>query len=75
MLLEWSGQTPYSQPGDGVFASPKMPTSSDENAKTTQELMRHANVGITMNLCAQALTPTKREAQLKVVEMICKGLI
>jgi Phage integrase family len=110
-LLEWRGQTPYSQPGDWVFASPKMNgkqpyrpetllkcyvlpiakrlsitkkigwhtfrrtlatllTGSDENAKTTQELMRHANAGITMNLYAQALTPAKRAAHLKVVEMI-----
>ena len=110
-LLEWSGQTPYSQPGDWVFASPKMNgkqpywpetllkcyvqpiakrlsitkkigwhtfrrtlatllTGSDENTKTTQELMRHANAGITMNLYAQALTRTKRAAHLKVVEMI-----
>jgi integrase len=45
-------------------------TDSDENAKTTQELMRHANAGITMNLYAQALTPVKRAAHLKVVEMI-----
>jgi integrase len=45
-------------------------TGSDENAKTTQELMRHANAGITMNLYAQALTPAKRAAHLKVVEMI-----
>ena len=44
--------------------------ASEENAKTTQELMRHANAGITMNLCAQALTPVKRAAHLKVVEMI-----
>jgi integrase len=57
-LLEWSGQTPYRQPEDWVFA------------KTTQELMRHANAGITMNLYAQALTPAKRAAHLKVVEMI-----
>jgi len=110
-LLEWSGQTPYSHPGDWVFASPKMNgkqpywpetllkcyvqpiakrlsitkkigwhtfrrtlatllTGSDENAKTTQELMRHANAGITMNLYAQALTRAKRAAHLKVVEMI-----
>ena len=32
--------------------------------------MRHANAGITMNLYAQALTPVKRAAHLKVVEMI-----
>jgi integrase len=45
-------------------------TGGDETAKTTQELMRHANAGITMNLYAQALTPVKRAAHLKVVEMI-----
>ena len=45
-------------------------TGSDENAKTTQELMRHANAGITMNLYAQALTRAKRAAHLKVAEMI-----
>jgi integrase len=110
-LLGWSGQSPYHQPGDWVFASPKMNgkqpfwpetllkcyvqpiakrlgitkkigwhtfrrtlatllTGSDENTKITQELMRHANVGITMNLYAQALTPAKRAAHLKVVELI-----
>jgi len=45
-------------------------TGSNENAKTTQALMRHANAGITTNLNAQALTPAKRAAHLKVVEMI-----
>jgi integrase len=45
-------------------------TGSNENTKTTQELMRHANAGITMKLYAQALTPAKRAAHLKVVEMI-----
>ncbi len=110
-LFEWSRQTPYRQPGDWVFASPKMNgkqpywpetllksyvqpiakrlsitkkigwhtfrrtlatllTGSDENAKTTQELMRHANAGITMNLYAQALTPAKRPAHLKLVGLI-----
>jgi len=48
-------------------AKPKFKKSP---TKTTQELMRHANAGITMNLYAQALTPTKRAAHLKVVEMI-----
>jgi hypothetical protein len=32
--------------------------------------MRHANAGITMNLYAQALSPVKRAAHLKVVDMI-----
>ena len=45
-------------------------SGSNENTKTTQELRRHANAGITMNLYTQALTPAKRAAHLKVVEMI-----
>ena len=45
-------------------------TASDENTKTTQKLMRHANAGIPMNLYAQALTRAKRAAHLKVAEMI-----
>jgi hypothetical protein len=45
-------------------------TGSHENAKTTQELMRRANAGITMNLYAQALTPAERAAHLKLVGLI-----
>jgi hypothetical protein len=41
-----------------------------EDVKTTQELMRHANSRITLDLYAQALTPAKRSAQTKVVELI-----
>jgi len=43
---------------------------SCEDVKTTQELMRHANSGLTLDVYAQALTPAKRAAHLKVVEMI-----
>jgi len=38
--------------------------------KIVQELMRHANSRLTLDAYAQALTPTKRAAHLKVVEMI-----
>jgi integrase len=41
-----------------------------EDVKTTQELMRHANSRITLDVYAQALTPAKRSAQRKVVELI-----
>jgi hypothetical protein len=34
------------------------------------ELMRHANNRLTLDVYAQALTPAKRAAHLKVVEMI-----
>jgi len=43
---------------------------SGEDVKTTQELMRHANSRLTLEVYAQALTPAKRAAHLKVVEMI-----
>jgi len=40
------------------------------DVKIVQELMRHANSNITMNIYAQALTPAKREAQNKLAAMI-----
>ena len=43
---------------------------SGEDVKTTQELMRHANSRLTLDVYAQALTPAKRAAHMKVVEMI-----
>ena len=43
---------------------------SGEDVKTVQELMRHANSRLTLDVYAQALTPAKRAAHLKVVEMI-----
>jgi integrase len=43
---------------------------SGEDVKTVQELMRHANSKLTLDVYAQALTPAKRAAHLKVVEMI-----
>ncbi len=38
--------------------------SHGEDVKTVQELLRHANSSITMNLYAQAVTDTKRSARL-----------
>ena len=110
VLLAWNAQSPYNQPEDWVFASPRMhgkqpywpenllrryirPAAKRagitkvvgwhsfrrtfatmlkgcEDVKTTQELMRHANSRITLDLYAQALTPAKRSAQTKVVELI-----
>lgn len=43
---------------------------SGEDVKTVQELMRHANSRLTLDLYAQALTTAKRAAHLKVVEVI-----
>jgi hypothetical protein len=42
--------------------------------KTVQELMRHANSRLTLDVYAQALAPAKRAAHLKVVEMIRPAL-
>jgi len=41
-----------------------------EDVKTVQELMRHANSRLTLDVYAQALTPAQRAAHLKVAEMI-----
>jgi integrase len=43
---------------------------SGEDVKTVQEIMRHANSRLTLDVYAQTLTPAKRAAHLKVVEMI-----
>ena len=44
--------------------------SIGEDIKTVQELMRHANSRLTLDVYAQALTPAKRAVHLKVAEMI-----
>jgi integrase len=41
-----------------------------EDVKVVQELLRHASTKVTLDVYAQALTPTKRAAQRKVVNMI-----
>jgi integrase/recombinase XerD len=43
---------------------------NDEDVKTAQSLMRHANSNITMNIYTHAVSSKKRRAQSKVVEMI-----
>jgi len=43
---------------------------NDEDVKTVQSLMRHANSNITMNIYTHAVSSKKRRAQRKVVEMI-----
>jgi len=32
--------------------------------------MRHANISVTLNVCAQAITQTKRDAQSRVVSLL-----
>src|SRR5216684_2885802 len=43
---------------------------NDEDVKTVQSLMRHANSAITMDIYTHAVSSKKRRAQSKVVEMI-----
>jgi integrase len=45
-------------------------TRNNEDVKVVQELLRHANSRITLDLYAQAGMPEKRLAQTKVVEMV-----
>jgi len=47
--------------------------ANGEDVKTVQELLRHANSSVTMNLYAQAVTSAKRQAQSKVIAMIRPG--
>jgi integrase len=46
--------------------------ANGEDIKTVQELLRHANSRITLDIYTQAVTPAKRAAQTKVVEMIVR---
>ena len=45
---------------------------NDEDVKTVQSLMRHANSNITMNTYTHAVSSKKRRALSKVVEMILR---
>lgn len=47
--------------------------SHGEDVKTVQELLRHANSNVTMNLYAQAVTDIKRSAQSKVARLVFKS--
>ncbi|MGE5113604.1 MAG: tyrosine-type recombinase/integrase [Acidobacteriaceae bacterium] len=44
--------------------------SQGADVATTQALLRHANVSITMDRYVQAVTPAKREAQSKLVRLL-----
>src|SRR2546425_5656693 len=45
-------------------------TQNNEQVKVVQELLRHANSRITLDLYAQAGMPNKRLAQSKLVRMV-----
>jgi len=44
--------------------------ANGEDIKTIQELLRHSNYKVTADTYTQAVTPMKRAAQTKLVQMI-----
>jgi integrase len=48
-------------------------TANGEDVKTVQELLRHANPQITLQIYSQAVTQTKRAANAKVTTMIVRN--
>src|ERR1700723_2678244 len=48
--------------------------ANGEDVKTVQELLRHANSKITLDVYTQAVNSHKRAAQSKVVQMIVPGV-
>ena len=47
--------------------------ANGEDIKTVQELLRHANISVTMNIYAQGVTELKRQAQHRIVRMVTGG--
>ena len=50
------------------------PPANGENPKVIQELLRHANLKVTMDTHVQAVMDENREAQNKLVKMILPGI-
>jgi integrase len=48
--------------------------ANGEDVKTVQELLRHANSRITLDVYTQAVNSNKRAAQSKVVKMMVPNL-
>jgi integrase len=48
--------------------------ANGEDVKTVQELLRHANSRITLDVYTQAVSTNKRAAQSKVVKMMVPNL-
>jgi integrase len=46
--------------------------ANGENPKVVQELLRHASLKVTTDVYMQAVSPQKREAQSKLVQMVFK---
>lgn len=50
--------------------TPRFSRRMGQDVKTVQDLLRHANSFVTMNLYAQAFTQAKRQAQSRLVSML-----
>ena len=48
-------------------------SNNGEDIKVVQELLRHANARVTMDVYAQAMMPAKRAAQRKLVRMVLRN--
>lgn len=62
----------YKNIGWHTFGTPLK--ANGEDVKTVQELLRHANSRITLDVCTQAVGSNKRAAQSKVVRMMIPGV-
>lgn len=47
--------------------------ANGEDIKTVQELLRHANSSVTMNIYAQGVIELKRNAHHRIVQMVPGG--
>src|SRR5689334_25130761 len=45
--------------------------ANGENPKVIQELLRHANLKVTMDICVQAVSDEKRKAQARLSRCFC----
>ena len=45
--------------------------ANGENPKVIQELLRHANLKVTMDTCVQAVSDEKRKAQARLSRCFC----
>jgi hypothetical protein len=68
-LFAFTG-TPFGFPLESPFTFTGIP----KNPKVIQELLRHANLRVTMDTYVQAVTDEKRDAQTKVVRMLLPGI-
>jgi hypothetical protein len=72
-LLSSDGQQPYWP--DTLYRAHlcHVAKANGEDIKTVQELLRHANVSVTMNVYAQGVTALKRHAHSRIVRMVTRG--